>query len=66
MSFSSPAVIHIPLINLPLTNSLTCVCRGWLERESRHGLQPGDYWFLIAVLWWQQWRDYVKYVSKAF
>uniref|UniRef100_A0A8C7JGE0 ubiquitinyl hydrolase 1 n=1 Tax=Oncorhynchus kisutch TaxID=8019 RepID=A0A8C7JGE0_ONCKI len=37
------------------------IIRGWLERESRHGLQPGDYWFLIAVLWWQQWRDYVKY-----
>uniref|UniRef100_A0A673YSY8 Ubiquitin carboxyl-terminal hydrolase 32 n=1 Tax=Salmo trutta TaxID=8032 RepID=A0A673YSY8_SALTR len=42
------------------------IIRGWLERESRHGLQPGDYWFLIAVPWWQQWRDYVKYVSKAF
>uniref|UniRef100_A0A4W5K153 Ubiquitin carboxyl-terminal hydrolase 32 n=1 Tax=Hucho hucho TaxID=62062 RepID=A0A4W5K153_9TELE len=37
------------------------IIRGWLERESRHGLQPGDYWFLIAVPWWQQWRDYVKY-----
>ncbi|XP_041750795.2 ubiquitin carboxyl-terminal hydrolase 32-like isoform X1 [Coregonus clupeaformis] len=37
------------------------IIRGWLERESRHGLQPGDYWFLIAVPWWQRWRDYVKY-----
>uniref|UniRef100_A0A8C8D1C7 Ubiquitin carboxyl-terminal hydrolase 32 n=1 Tax=Oncorhynchus tshawytscha TaxID=74940 RepID=A0A8C8D1C7_ONCTS len=42
------------------------IIRGWLERASRHGLQPGDYWFLIAVPWWQQWRDYVKYVRKAF
>ncbi|XP_022537013.2 ubiquitin carboxyl-terminal hydrolase 32 [Astyanax mexicanus] len=41
------------------------IIRGWLERESRHGLQPGDYWFLISTQWWQQWKDYVKYDSKA-
>ncbi|XP_063059044.1 ubiquitin carboxyl-terminal hydrolase 32-like [Engraulis encrasicolus] len=41
------------------------IIRGWLERESRHGLQPGDYWFLIAAQWWQLWREYVKYDSKA-
>ncbi|XP_041949811.1 ubiquitin carboxyl-terminal hydrolase 32-like isoform X1 [Alosa sapidissima] len=41
------------------------IIRGWLERESRHGLQPGDYWFLIATQWWQQWKDYVRYDSKA-
>ncbi|XP_066507438.1 ubiquitin carboxyl-terminal hydrolase 32-like isoform X2 [Hoplias malabaricus] len=41
------------------------IIRGWLERESRHGLQPGDYWFLIATQWWQQWKDYVKYDSKV-
>ncbi|KAL0994176.1 hypothetical protein UPYG_G00118780 [Umbra pygmaea] len=40
------------------------IIRGWLERESRHGLQPGDYWFLIAVPWWQQWMEYVKYDNK--
>lgn len=40
------------------------VCRGWLERESRHGLQQGQNWFLISMLWWQQWKDYVKYVSQ--
>lgn len=37
--------------------------RGWLERESRHGLQPGQNWFLISSQWWQQWKDYVRYVS---
>lgn len=42
-----------------------CVFRGWLERESRHGLQQGQNWFLISMLWWQQWKDYVKYVSSA-
>uniref|UniRef100_A0A3P8ZZ19 Ubiquitin carboxyl-terminal hydrolase 32 n=1 Tax=Esox lucius TaxID=8010 RepID=A0A3P8ZZ19_ESOLU len=40
------------------------IIRGWLERESRHGLQLGDYWFLIAVPWWQQWREYVRYDNK--
>ncbi|XP_056466996.1 ubiquitin carboxyl-terminal hydrolase 32 isoform X2 [Gadus chalcogrammus] len=37
------------------------IIRGWLERESRHGLQVGQNWFLISMLWWQQWKDYVKY-----
>ncbi|KYO32207.1 ubiquitin carboxyl-terminal hydrolase 32 isoform X4 [Alligator mississippiensis] len=37
------------------------IIRGWLERESRYGLQPGHNWFLIAVSWWQQWKEYVKY-----
>uniref|UniRef100_A0A3Q2C9H0 Ubiquitin carboxyl-terminal hydrolase 32 n=1 Tax=Cyprinodon variegatus TaxID=28743 RepID=A0A3Q2C9H0_CYPVA len=39
------------------------IIRGWLERESRHGLQQGQNWFLISMLWWQQWKDYVKYDS---
>ncbi|XP_044285771.1 ubiquitin carboxyl-terminal hydrolase 32 isoform X2 [Varanus komodoensis] len=37
------------------------IIRGWLERESRHGLQPGHSWFLIAMQWWQHWKEYVKY-----
>uniref|UniRef100_A0A7N8YIJ3 Ubiquitin carboxyl-terminal hydrolase 32 n=1 Tax=Mastacembelus armatus TaxID=205130 RepID=A0A7N8YIJ3_9TELE len=37
------------------------IIRGWLERESRHGLQQGQNWFLISMQWWQQWKDYVKY-----
>uniref|UniRef100_A0A8C6XRH1 Ubiquitin carboxyl-terminal hydrolase 32 n=1 Tax=Naja naja TaxID=35670 RepID=A0A8C6XRH1_NAJNA len=37
------------------------IIRGWLERESRHGLQQGHNWFLIAMQWWQQWKEYVKY-----
>uniref|UniRef100_A0AAY4DKB7 ubiquitinyl hydrolase 1 n=1 Tax=Denticeps clupeoides TaxID=299321 RepID=A0AAY4DKB7_9TELE len=39
------------------------IIRGWLERESRHGLGPGQNWFLISMQWWQQWKDYVKFVS---
>ncbi|XP_027136073.1 ubiquitin carboxyl-terminal hydrolase 32 [Larimichthys crocea] len=41
------------------------IIRGWLERESRHGLQQGQNWFLISMLWWQQWKDYVKYGSPS-
>uniref|UniRef100_A0A8B9UQD8 ubiquitinyl hydrolase 1 n=1 Tax=Anas zonorhyncha TaxID=75864 RepID=A0A8B9UQD8_9AVES len=37
------------------------IIRGWLERESRYGLQPGHKWFLIAMPWWHQWKEYVKY-----
>ncbi|XP_074869930.1 ubiquitin carboxyl-terminal hydrolase 32 isoform X2 [Carettochelys insculpta] len=37
------------------------IIRGWLERESRYGLQPGHNWYLIAMQWWQQWKEYVKY-----
>ncbi|KAK5929798.1 hypothetical protein CgunFtcFv8_011000 [Champsocephalus gunnari] len=41
------------------------IIRGWLERESRHGLQQSQNWFLISMLWWQQWKDYVKYEHKG-
>ncbi|NWZ85290.1 UBP32 hydrolase, partial [Poecile atricapillus] len=37
------------------------IIRCWLERESRYGLQPGHNWFLIAMPWWHQWKEYVKY-----
>ncbi|XP_028977468.2 ubiquitin carboxyl-terminal hydrolase 32 isoform X2 [Esox lucius] len=40
------------------------IIRGWLERESRHGLQPGQTWFLISMQWWTQWKDYVRYDLK--
>uniref|UniRef100_A0AAQ4P084 Ubiquitin carboxyl-terminal hydrolase 32 n=1 Tax=Gasterosteus aculeatus aculeatus TaxID=481459 RepID=A0AAQ4P084_GASAC len=41
------------------------IIRGWLERESRHGLQQSQNWFPISMLWWQQWKDYVKYEHKG-
>ncbi|XP_023612599.1 ubiquitin carboxyl-terminal hydrolase 32 isoform X5 [Myotis lucifugus] len=40
------------------------IIRGWLERESRYGLQPGHNWFIISMQWWQQWKDYVKYATS--
>ncbi|XP_043910495.1 ubiquitin carboxyl-terminal hydrolase 32 isoform X2 [Protopterus annectens] len=40
------------------------IIRGWLERESRHGFEPGHTWFLISEQWWHQWKDYVRYDTK--
>uniref|UniRef100_A0A4W5KPL9 DUSP domain-containing protein n=1 Tax=Hucho hucho TaxID=62062 RepID=A0A4W5KPL9_9TELE len=39
--------------------------RGWLEREGRHGLQPGENRFLISSQWWTLWKDYVRYDHKS-
>uniref|UniRef100_A0A8C7K2T6 ubiquitinyl hydrolase 1 n=1 Tax=Oncorhynchus kisutch TaxID=8019 RepID=A0A8C7K2T6_ONCKI len=36
-----------------------------LVLEGRHGLQPGENWFLISSQWWTLWKDYVKYVSGS-
>ncbi|XP_064880257.1 ubiquitin carboxyl-terminal hydrolase 32-like isoform X1 [Oncorhynchus nerka] len=41
------------------------IIRGWLDREGRHGLQPGENWFLISSQWWTLWKDYVKYDRKS-
>ncbi|XP_038818079.1 ubiquitin carboxyl-terminal hydrolase 32-like [Salvelinus namaycush] len=41
------------------------IIRGWLDREGRHGLQPGENWFLISSQWWTLWKDYVKYDHKS-
>ncbi|XP_036392637.1 ubiquitin carboxyl-terminal hydrolase 32-like isoform X2 [Megalops cyprinoides] len=58
-------VCHIVLGLRPATSEEEGrIIRGWLERESRHGLQPGQNWFLISMQWWQQWKDYVKYDNK--
>ncbi|XP_042152426.1 ubiquitin carboxyl-terminal hydrolase 32 isoform X2 [Oncorhynchus tshawytscha] len=41
------------------------IIRGWLDREGRHGLHPGENWFLISSQWWTLWKDYVKYDRKS-
>uniref|UniRef100_A0A8K9UHI5 ubiquitinyl hydrolase 1 n=1 Tax=Oncorhynchus mykiss TaxID=8022 RepID=A0A8K9UHI5_ONCMY len=41
------------------------IIRGWLDREGRHGLHPGENWFLISSQWWTLWKDYVRYVSGS-
>ncbi|XP_036821530.1 ubiquitin carboxyl-terminal hydrolase 32 isoform X2 [Oncorhynchus mykiss] len=41
------------------------IIRGWLDREGRHGLHPGENWFLISSQWWTLWKDYVRYDRKS-
>ncbi|XP_070983191.1 ubiquitin carboxyl-terminal hydrolase 32-like [Oncorhynchus clarkii lewisi] len=41
------------------------IIRGWLDREARRGLQPGENRFLISSQWWKLWKDHVKYDHKS-
>uniref|UniRef100_A0A8K9UKA3 ubiquitinyl hydrolase 1 n=1 Tax=Oncorhynchus mykiss TaxID=8022 RepID=A0A8K9UKA3_ONCMY len=41
------------------------IIRGWLDREARRGLQPGENRFLISSQWWTLWKDHVRYVSGS-
>ncbi|CAB3376870.1 Hypothetical predicted protein [Cloeon dipterum] len=36
------------------------VVMGWLQREERRGLLPGQLWYLISYDWWTAWLDYVS------
>uniref|UniRef100_A0A674P3W2 ubiquitinyl hydrolase 1 n=1 Tax=Takifugu rubripes TaxID=31033 RepID=A0A674P3W2_TAKRU len=36
-----------------------------LEPLRRRDKSSGQNWFLISMLWWQQWKDYVKYEHKG-
>ncbi|XP_061683734.1 ubiquitin carboxyl-terminal hydrolase 32 [Syngnathoides biaculeatus] len=59
-------VCHIVLGLKPATSQEEGqMIRGWLERENRLGLQPGQSWFLISVQWWQQWKNYTNYVTHG-
>ncbi|XP_006811225.1 ubiquitin carboxyl-terminal hydrolase 32-like [Saccoglossus kowalevskii] len=37
------------------------IIMGWVDRESRKGLQQGLTWYLISMVWWKSWKDYVFY-----
>ena len=37
------------------------VVRGWLAREERAGLAPGQVWYLLPMQWWTQWHGYVNW-----
>ncbi|XP_064831418.1 ubiquitin carboxyl-terminal hydrolase 32-like [Oncorhynchus masou masou] len=41
------------------------IIRGWLDREARHGLQPGESRFLISGQWWKLWKGHVNYDRKS-
>ena len=36
------------------------VVRGWLSREERAGIIPGQVWYLVPTLWWTHWQNYVS------
>ena len=36
------------------------VVRGWLSREERTGLIPGQVWYLVPFSWWTHWNKYVS------
>ena len=34
--------------------------RGWLSREVRRGQRIGQFWYLIAAEWWQNWLQWTQ------
>ena len=39
------------------------VTRGWLAREERGGLVPGQVWYLVPMSWWTHWHNYVNWTG---
>ena len=37
-----------------------CIVKGWLSREIRRGYEVGQFWYLIASEWWQNWLFYTQ------
>jgi len=40
------------------------VVRGWLAREERGGLVPGQVWYLVPMSWWTHWHNYVNWCAS--
>lgn len=36
------------------------VVLGWANREERRGYIPGQFWFLIDIVWWKLWNDFIS------
>lgn len=36
------------------------IVTGWLSREVRRGYEVGQFWYLIASDWWQNWLSYTQ------
>ena len=41
------------------------VVRGWLGREERAGLVPGQVWYLLPMAWWTGWHNYVNWLGDS-
>lgn len=41
------------------------IVRGWMQREQRRGYKVGQFWYLVASDWWQNWLHYTQYGKKS-
>ncbi|XP_063220318.1 ubiquitin carboxyl-terminal hydrolase 32 isoform X2 [Bacillus rossius redtenbacheri] len=58
-------VCHVVFGLRPVTREEeSLIVKGWLEREERRGYLVGQFWYLIAMDWWQIWLNYVSYTSQ--
>ncbi|CAH0394748.1 unnamed protein product [Bemisia tabaci] len=54
-------VCHIVLGLRPMTRKEEGeVVLGWANREERRGYIPGQFWFLIDIVWWKLWNDFIS------
>lgn len=41
------------------------IVKGWLSREVRRGYEVGQFWYLVASDWWQNWLLYTQSNNQA-
>lgn len=41
------------------------IVKGWLSREVRRGYEVGQFWYLVASDWWQNWLLYTQNSNQA-
>lgn len=41
------------------------IVKGWLSREVRRGYEVGQFWYLVASDWWQNWLLYTQNNNQA-
>lgn len=41
------------------------IVKGWLSREVRRGYEVGQFWYLVASDWWQNWLLYTQNVNQT-
>lgn len=39
--------------------------KGWLTRETKRGYSIGQFWYLIASDWYQNWQQYTQTVTTS-
>lgn len=41
------------------------IVRGWMQREQKRGYKVGQFWYLVAADWWQNWLQYTQSGRKS-